>query len=218
MEPIRFPTDDGLSLEGELRPPDGEVRGTSVICHAHPRHGGSKDHPILWAVRNELAHRGFAVLAFNFRGTMRSGGTYGGGRAEVKDVGAAITRVGELSPGPCVVVGWSFGANVALREALEDERVAALALIGFPLRHDLEIPPTPTASELRVFRRPVLLLSGQTDEYSPAEALRELAAALPDATVETLAGTDHYLWRREREAAAIIGAFAEGVLPASSQG
>ena len=29
--------------------------GSAVICHAHPRHGGSKDHPILWAIRNELA-------------------------------------------------------------------------------------------------------------------------------------------------------------------
>ncbi|MGH2589325.1 MAG: hypothetical protein ACRDGW_00840, partial [Actinomycetota bacterium] len=65
MEPVRFATKDGLSLEGELRMPEpgGKPLGTAVICHAHPRHGGSKDHPLLWAVRNELAHRGFAVLA-----------------------------------------------------------------------------------------------------------------------------------------------------------
>lgn len=213
MEPIRFATADGLSLEGELRRPEGEVRGTAVICHAHPRHGGSKDHPVLWAVRGELAHRGFAVLAFNFRGTMQSGGSYGGGRAEVKDVVAAVARVRDESDGPTVVCGWSFGASVALREALDDERVAALVLIGYPLEPDVEIPPTPSASELRLLRRPVLLLSGETDAYSPPDALRELGAALPAATVEVLPGTDHYFWRREREAAAIVGAFAEGFLP-----
>jgi hypothetical protein len=215
MEPIRFATQDAVSLEGELRRPEGETRATAVICHAHPRYGGSKDHPILWAIRNDLAHRGFAVLAFNFRGTMQSGGTYGGGRAEVKDVDAAIARVREESAGPTVVCGWSFGASVALRQALDDERVAALVLVGYPLEPDVEIPPMPSASELRLLRRPVLLLSGEADPYSPPEELRALGAALPRAQVEVLAGTDHYLWRREREAAAIVGAFAEGVLPAA---
>jgi alpha/beta superfamily hydrolase len=209
MEPVRFRTEDGVSLEGELRMPEGGSRGSAVLCHAHPRHGGSKDHPILWAVRNELAHRGDAVLAFNFRGTMGSAGTYGAGHAETKDVSAAIGRVREASDGPTIVVGWSFGANVALREALDDPRVAALALVGLPLRHDLDIPPTPGPAELRPFRRPVLLLSGEHDAYSPETDLRELAAAFPNAEVTIVAGTDHYLWRREREAAAIVGAFAE---------
>lgn len=212
MESIRFGTDDGLSLEGEIRHPEGAPRGTAVICHAHPRHGGSKDHPILWAVRNELAHRGFVVVAFNFRGTMRSGGSHGAGRTEVRDVSAAIGRAREEAEGPTVVAGWSFGGNVALREALDDDRIGALALIGFPLRHDLDIPPTPSAGELALVRVPVLLLSGAQDEYSPPEDLRALAAAFRESEVSIIDGTDHYLWRREREAAATVGAFAERVL------
>ena len=213
MEALRFTTEDGVSLEGELRRPETGPRGTAVICHAHPRHGGSKDHPILWAIRNELARRGFVVLAFNFRGTMRSAGTYAGGRSETKDVVGAIGRVREEADGPTVVVGWSFGANVALREALEDERVAALALVGPPLEHGLDIPDLPSPSELRLFRRPVLLLAGQHDEYAPEPRVRELAAAFPNAEVAVVPGTDHYLWRREREAAATVGAFAERLLP-----
>jgi uncharacterized protein len=214
MEPVRFTTEDAVSLEGELRRPDTIPRGAAVLCHAHPRHGGSKDHPILWAIRNELAHRGFVVLAFNFRGTMRSAGTYTGGRSETKDVAAAIERVRQETDGPTVVVGWSFGANVALREALEDERVAALALVGLPLDHSLDIPELPPASELRVFRRPVLVLAGEHDEYAPEPRVRELAAAFPNADVSIVAGTDHYLWRHEREAAAIVGGFAERLLNA----
>jgi uncharacterized protein len=208
MDPVRFPTEDGLSLEGELRMPEGAARGSAVVCHAHPRHGGSKDHPVLWAVRNELAHRGFAVLAFNFRGTMRSDGTHGGGRSEVKDVAAAITKVREVTDGPTVVCGWSFGANVALRRALEDDRIAALALIGLPLRHDLDVPATPSPSELRLLRRPVLLLAGEHDKYAPVAELEALRAALPNAELAIVPGTDHYLWRRERAAASIVGDFA----------
>jgi alpha/beta superfamily hydrolase len=209
MEPVRFPTEDGLSLEGELRLPEGPPRAGAVICHAHPRHGGSKDHPILWAVRNELAQRGFAVLSFNFRGTMRSDGTHGAGRTEVRDVAGAITRIREAAAGPTVVCGWSFGANVALREALDDDRVTALALIGLPLRHEVDIPPMPSPAELRMLRRPVLLLSGEHDEYSARADLETVGAALAGGELSIVAGTDHYLWRREREAAAIVGAFAE---------
>jgi hypothetical protein len=211
VEPVRFATEDGVSLEGELRRPQAETLGSAVICHAHPRHGGSKDHPILWAVRNELAQRGFLVLAFNFRGTMRSAGTYGGGRTEVNDVRAAISRVREETDGPTVVCGWSFGANVAVREALDDDRVAALALIGLPLEHELDIPPMPSASELRTLDRPVLLLSGENDEYSPADRLAELEKALPHAELAIVAGTDHYLWRHEKESAATVGEFAARV-------
>jgi alpha/beta superfamily hydrolase len=213
VETVTFLTEDGVRLEGELRLPDDTPRGSAVICHAHPKHGGSKDHPVLWAVRNELAHRGVAVLSFNFRGTMRSEGTYGGGRTEVKDVAAAIGRARIEAPGPTFVAGWSFGANVGLREALDDERVAALALIGLPLAtKDIDVPALPTSSELRLFRRPVLLLAGDADVYCPADALARFAADLADARVAILPGTDHFLWRREKEAAAIVGGFAEPLL------
>jgi uncharacterized protein len=218
VEPVRFSTDDGVSLEGELRLPETEPRGTAVLCHAHPRFGGSKDHPILWALRGELAGRGLAVLAFNFRGTMGSAGSFGAGRTEVRDVSAAISRVREAAGGPTVVVGWSFGANVALREALDDDRVDALGLIGFPLTHDLDIPPPPSATELRTLRRPVLLLSGETDAYSPPDRARELATSFRDATVEIVAGTDHYLWRHERAAASLVGAFVDRVLGPQAAG
>ncbi|MGZ5212863.1 MAG: alpha/beta hydrolase [Actinomycetota bacterium] len=214
MEPVTFSTEDGVRLEGELRLPEGSPRASATICHPHPRHGGSKDHPILWAIRNELAHRGFAVLSFNFRGVMGSGGTYGGGRDEVRDAHAAIGRVRDEAPGlPSVVCGWSFGANVALREALDDERVAALALVGLPLTPgDVELPALPRGDELRGFRVPVLLLAGERDEFCPAEELRTMGTELRRARVEILAGTDHFLWRREREAAASIGDFVDGVV------
>ena len=216
MEPVTFTTDDAARLEGELRMPEGDALGTAVLCHPHPRHGGSKDHPLLWAIRNELAAtRHLAVLAFNFRGVMGSGGTYGGGRDELRDVAAAIRTVRErVAPElPTALVGWSFGANVAVRAAIDDQRVAALALIGLPLvPNDLSLPPLPDATDLRALRRPVLLLAGEHDAFAPSAAVEAYAAAFPTATARIVPGTDHYFWRREREAAAIVGAFLEGVL------
>ena len=211
MEAVTFLTEDGVRLEGELRMPDDPPRGSAVICHAHPKHGGSKDHPVLWSVRNELAgKRGLATLVFNFRGTMGSAGSYGGGRDELRDVRAAIGAVRERAEGPTLVFGWSFGASVALREAFDDDRVSALALFGAPLRpNDLQLPPMPTAAELRLLKRPLLLLAGANDEYCPADELRAYGEGVAEVVI--INGTDHYLWRREREAATIVGDFADRV-------
>jgi uncharacterized protein len=216
VESVRFVTEDGVSLEGELRVDVPEPRGSAVICHPHPRHGGSKDHPILWAIRSEFAHRGLAVLSFNFRGVMGSAGSYAGGHGEVKDTRAAVDRVREAAPGrPTASCGWSFGANVALREALEDDRVAVLTLTGIPLRPgDVQLPSLPSPSEVKAHRRPVLFLAGSNDEYCPAQELRDYAAAT-GAEIAILEGTNHYLWRREKEAAALMGDFIERALARS---
>jgi uncharacterized protein len=215
VDTLTFLTEDGVRLEGELRLPEGQIRGTAVVCHPHPRYGGSKDHPILWSLRIELAaRRGFAVLLFNFRGVMGSGGTFAGGHAELLDVRAALDRVREVQPdAPTLLCGWSFGANVALRESLDDERVGALALIGLPLDpKDVTLPELPSPSVLKAFRRPVLLLTGEEDEFCPSEELRSFGANLPRGEVRIVEGTNHYLWLRDKEAAAIVGDFAERVL------
>jgi alpha/beta superfamily hydrolase len=220
VEPVRFATEDGVSLEGELRRPDA-ARGAAVICHPHPRRGGSKDHPLLWAVRNELWRRGFTVLSFNFRGVMGSEGTYGGGLEEVKDVRAAIDRIRGDVEGPTFVCGWSFGAHVALRTALQDDRIAALALVAFPLRDGTpELPALPPVSDpehLGRFDRAVLLLAGDSDPFCPVPELLVLAGRLPRSNVEIVSNANHYFAKREKEAARLVGEFARRAVAESPQ-
>lgn len=213
VEKVRFAAPDGVELEGELREPDGEHRGSAVICHPHPQHGGSKDHPLLWAIRNELSSRGLAVLSFNFRGIMGSEGEHSGGALEVGDARAAVDRARRAAQGLTFMAGWSFGANVALREAVEDERVAGLALVGMPLAESsIDLPALPERSVLASFRRPVLLVAGEADQFCPVPELRALARRIPGAEVLILAGTDHFFWKREREVANGIGEFLSHAL------
>jgi uncharacterized protein len=213
MERTTFATDDGLVLEGDLWVPDPVAAGSAVVCHAHPKFGGSKDYPLLWAIRIELTKREFSVLAFNFRGVMGSEGSYAGGVDEMLDVRAAVTRALQTTDGPLLVCGWSFGAHVALRSCLDDDRVDGLALVGMPLAgNDPALPPLPDPDVMRSFDRPVLLLAGEADQYCPAPELRALEASFPNATVEVVPGADHYFARREREAGAIVGAFAVELL------
>jgi alpha/beta superfamily hydrolase len=211
MDELTIRTVEGLALQGVLRMPDGDVaRGGAVVCHSHPLYGGSKDHPLLWALRAALARAGLAVLAFNFRGVMGSEGEHDFGIGEVRDATAAVSFLRERAAGPTLLVGWSFGANVALREALEDPRVDALVLIGTPLAADRlpDLPPMPSAETLAAYRRPVLLLSGERDAFSPQGEVRILGRKFADASVQITAGADHYFAKRERDAAAIVAEFA----------
>jgi alpha/beta superfamily hydrolase len=214
MEPVTFTTEDGVLIEGELRDDVDAPRAVGVICHPHPGEGGSKDHPILWALRNELAGRhGFAALTFNFRGVMGSGGSYGGGRDEVRDVRAAMTFArGRASGVPLLLAGWSFGANVALRVSLEADRIGALALIGIPLQPgDTAMPALPDPAGLRSTGRPMLFVAGERDICCPADELRTYAEAA-GAEALIVEDTDHYFWRRERELAQTIAEWAERAL------
>lgn len=214
MDRITFETTDGLRLEGEIHRPDGEPSGSAVICHPHPMHGGSKDHPVLWALRIELSRRGFVVVAFNFRGIMGSEGEFGGGVAEVADAEAALEVAEREAPGPVFVSGWSFGAHVALRLAVRDPRVGTAALLGFPTAPDRAIllPPLPPDDELAQMDRPVLFVAGDEDPYCPIPELRALAKRLPKASVAVIKGTGHFFPKRERDVASIVGRFAEQTL------
>ena len=215
MSLIRFRTADGLSLEGEIREADGTPRGTAVLCHPHPQHGGSKDHPILWAIRNELAaRRRLTTLAFNFRGIMGSEGTYGGGEEEIEDARAAVARVRREAAGPTILAGWSFGAWVALRSAVTDPSLAALVLVGFPIgsRATSTKRPLPELGELDRITMPVLFAGGDDDPFCPVAEIRDLATWLPEAECVVLEGTGHFFERRERELARRIGDWVDRVL------
>lgn len=220
MQAITFDTEDGLKLEGELRRPDGTALGSAVICHPHPQYGGSKDHPLLWAIRIELAARGLLVLSFNFRGVMGSEGRFGGGVLEVNDVRAALNRVRQETDGPTFLCGWSFGAHVALRTAMNEQRLAALALVALPLHEsspDLPaLPALPEPEPLREFDLPVLLLAGESDPFCPVPELLVMAGRLPRSTVEVVSGADHYFRGRERDAGRIVAEFAERTLRGSA--
>ena len=220
MQAITFQTEDGLKLEGEVRHPDSAAIGSAVICHPHPHYGGSKDHPLLWAIRIALSARGFAVLSFNFRGVMGSEGAFGGGVDELKDVRAAVERARQEAEGPTFLCGWSFGAHVALRTALDDGRIEALALVALPLHEGgtelPDLPDLPESERLQAFDRPVLLLAGDSDPYCPVPELLVTAGRLPRSSVEIVSGAGHYFGKREQEAARLVAEFAWKTLSGSA--
>jgi alpha/beta superfamily hydrolase len=196
---ITFPCGD-LQLEGLLRLPEGEAPGAAVVCHPHPRYGGSMYNNVVEAVLEAFWRRQFATLRFNFRGVGDSQGEYDGGEGELDDVREAVAFVaGKAVVKSVTLAGYSFGASVSLRAGLTDPAVNGLVLVALPLALMAGLSDSTS--------KPVLLVSGDRDSYSPVEPLQTLAGKLGSrARLEVLAGADHFFGGCEARLSELIGA------------
>jgi alpha/beta superfamily hydrolase len=184
---VKIPTDHG-HLEANLRAPaSGDPRGTAVVCHPHPQHGGTMHTKAVFRAAQALGDVGFEVLRFNFRGVGLSTGSYGEGVGEAEDLAAVLGWVKRRGAGlPLLVGGFSFGARVALFSHAGDPAVGALLGLGVPLRmYDF--------SFLGAATQPVLLVQGELDEFGGGPELERLMASLGGPiTVRTVPAADHY--------------------------
>lgn len=172
-------------LEGTLRVPDAEPRASVVIAHPLPTHGGEMRNPLIAGIARACAERGWYALRFNFRGVGASEGNWTGGVDESDDVGAAVAHARALAPGlPLGLVGYSFGALMALRWSSRGGRAEALVLVGLPLRSvtgpDNDLPPVPDGT---------LIVAAERDQFGTAAELRE---RFPRARIAEVRGADHF--------------------------
>jgi len=184
------------ALEAVLARPAATLRGGAVLCHPHPQFQGSMDNAVVVAVSRALVVSGFAALRFNFGGVGRSQGRYSGGPEEVEDTRAATNALeGHLPPGaPINLVGYSYGAWVALQAGPGNHRVRRVVAIAPPLSlFDW--------NSLGTIPQPVSIIAAEHDQFCPAEKLARLASEHGKAvTVQaTIAGADHFFWGFEDE-------------------
>lgn len=192
---------DGVVLEHRWdRPsPVGAEWATVVALHPHPLMGGDLHNAVTAALARELPLAGVSVVRVNFRGVGASGGTHDGGRGEVLDVVAAVDLAVSAGTEPVVVVGYSFGADVAMA-CLDDDRVAGWVLVAPP---GTTIPPERWATPAA----PVLVLRPQHDQFAPSTEPHPAGGA--PVRVEAIEGADHFLAGRARWVAERVEDFVE---------
>lgn len=196
-------TDDGLALEAEWRDPIGPMRAVVVLCHPHPQYGGSMRSIVTSALFDGLPPRGFGCLRFNFRGVEGSEGEHAGGEEEQRDVVAAIDSAVAQSDAPLVVVGWSFGADVAL--TVREPRLVAWVGIAPPLRFRPAVDYEATGQDPRA---KLLILAAHDEFRTPAEVEAEVAD-WQNTRVETIAGASHFFVGRTDRVVTVTADFLE---------
>ena len=121
-------------LEALLRGPDEPV-AVAVVCHPHPRGGGTMNNNVVYRVAKALNAGGVAALRFNFRGVGASTGSYADGIGEEDDARAALAFARACYPAlPLWMAGFSFGARVGLTVGAASPDVDRLLGVGLALR------------------------------------------------------------------------------------
>ncbi len=169
-----------------------------LICHPHPRFGGSMDNNVVWALFEAFAERGYVTVAFNFRGVGGSDGRHEDGEGEVQDVLGVLDWLEGLSETQGFglgILGYSFGGWVGLRGAVCDRRVRCAGVVAPPLAMY-------SFAFLNELASPMVVVSGREDPFCPVEGKEALCATLRNETSwKILEGVDHFFGGREKEAA-----------------
>jgi len=130
---------------------------------------------------------GLPVLRFNFRGVGKSAGEFADGAGEREDVRAALDFLSIRFPDvPVCLIGFSFGAVVALAVGAADGRVRVLVGLGVPAA-------SADLSFLRAVTKPKLIVQGTEDIFGTRAQVEALFASLAEAKrLHWVEGADHF--------------------------
>jgi len=174
------------ALEGLHRPAGTPDAGACLLLHPHPLWGGHMRSKVVHACQKVCAARGLATLRVNFRGAGASIGAFDDGQGEQDDARAALAWLRARSGGPVHLLGFSFGAWIALRVGAADGGVASMTAVGTPVAWaELDF--------LGDCAVPKLFLHGTEDQYcDPAELAVVAERAAPPSALRWIEGADHF--------------------------
>jgi uncharacterized protein len=184
-------------LEAILNEGSPDAPYATLLCHPHPKGGGTLHSKVIYhamKVVNDAAWGfGWPALRFNFRGTGLSEGAHDG-VAESEDVRAALDWLENEYKRPVVLLGFSFGAAMAIRACCgshgHSAGIASLIALGLPTEAEGRRYEYRSLARCAV---PKLFLSGDQDQYAPASQLAQIAeSAAQPKQLAMIAGADHF--------------------------
>jgi alpha/beta superfamily hydrolase len=193
----------------------------ALVCHPHPLGGGTMHNKVVYHAMKALNAPEWGlrwpVLRFNFRGTGLSRGVHDG-EAETGDVAAALDWLENAFRKPLVVVGFSFGAVMALRACCESRpgsgtrtNIRALAALGLPIHVDGRDYSYPFLAGCTL---PKLFLSGDRDEFASGTGLKQVvASAAEPKQLVLLPGAGHFFNGQLEAMQSTLAGWLKGELP-----
>ena len=174
-------------------PGDGDINGAAIVCHPHPQHGGTMHNKVAHTLARAFVRSGFATLRFNFRGTEGSEGEFDHGKGELDDALAALAWLRErYVDGPLWLAGFSFGAAIAVRAAVQVEVDGLVSVAPAIYRFAKGLDRQPDC--------PWLVVQGDEDELVDLdETLEWLNSLEPGPELLVVSGAEHFFHGRLTE-------------------
>lgn len=157
-------------IELAIDQPDGTPRGTAVIAHPHPLHGGTLTNKVVQTMARACVLAGWSAVRFNFRGVGDSEGAYDEGRGELDDLLSVVAA--QAPEGPLCLAGFSFGAFVTSHAAASlhaSRDIQRLVLIGTAASR-FTVAPVPAELHART-----LVVHGEQDDTVPLSSVMDWA-------------------------------------------
>ncbi|MBC8551354.1 MAG: alpha/beta fold hydrolase [Candidatus Brocadiales bacterium] len=211
-EQISF-NSDGLKLEGILSYEEDIHNPPSVLlCPPHPHLGGDMENNVITVLGRVLAENGFATLRFNYRGVGSSESKLGNiaevyeywetilnnddcSDAIVDSTSAANYLKSTVGTKHIFIVGYSFGAIVAMMLSVENVDVRAFTAISTPFgRFDTAF--------LKRFKKPKLFVCADNDFASSIEEVERGMQNISEPKIlDIMYDCDHFYIDKETEIA-----------------
>ena len=175
-------------LEALLEEPETkEPAKAALVCHPHPKGGGTMHNKVVYRVARALRRTGCVVLRFNYRGVNLSEGAYDAGLGELEDARFALESIANRYPRlPLVLAGFSFGSRIALRLASEEPGIERVIAVGFPTT----LPEHSYVNEVKI---PKYFVQSTEDVFGPREQFSAFYDALPEPKhLDWIPAADHF--------------------------
>lgn len=182
-------------IAGIAHHPAAPPTGVVVLTHGA---GGSRESPLLIALCDEWARRGWLAIRYNlpYRRRRPKGPPSGSATADEAGIAEAIAFARSHNPGPVIAGGHSYGGRltsmlVAARPGIAD----ALTLSSYPL-HPPGKPERLRTEHFGAITVPTVFTHGSSDPFGSLDELRAAIALIPAPTaIVEVSGARHDLVR-----------------------
>lgn len=184
-------------------PAEGAVLGAVVVCHPHPQYGGTMHNKVAHTLARAFVRMNFAALRFNFRGTEGSEGEYDDGIGELDDALSVLAWLrAEYPAGPMWLAGFSFGAAIALRAAIDFKPDGLITVAPAVARFASGLQEQPGC--------PWLIVQGDQDELVDIEeTIAWVNGLLPGPELLVMPEAEHFFHGRLVELRSLVTDFVQ---------
>ncbi len=201
-------------IGGVVHRPDDTPAGVVALTHGA---GGSRESPMLTAICDEWARRGWIAVRYNlpYRRRRPKGPPSGSSAADLAGIIEAVAAVRTLIDGtdlPVIAGGHSYGGRLTSMAAAEGLALDVLTLFSYPL-HPPGKPERVRTEHLPRITVPTVFTHGTADPFGSTAEIEQAAALIPaPTTIVQVNGARHDLGSKTLDVPALAVDAALGLL------